>query len=198
MSDQGLRRRIARLERTVRQRDYHFAEIERRLANVAREGTIHAVDAGARKVRVKIGTDPDGRPVLTPWQPWTERAGVIKTWSPPSVGEQVRVISPSGDIAQGWVELGGFSTANPAPSTDPQAHVMTIGDVVITAKNGLVSIVQGEARVSIADGEITLKGAKITTDGPTHLNKGTVPVHPQGGVDSAGDVAVTGADGVFV
>lgn len=197
MTESIVLRRLARLERAVRFRDYHLAELERRLANVVRVGTIHEVNEDGT-VRVKIGVDPDGKPVLTPPLPWTERAGVIKTWSPPGKGEQVRVVSPSGDIGQGWIDTGGFSTANPSPSTDREAHVMTIGDVRITAKDGRCSIVQGEAEISVDGGVITLKGAEIVTDGTTRLNKGERKVHFVGGMDSGGDIALVGADEVFV
>lgn len=190
--------RIRRLERSVRLRDFHLAEIERRLANVMRAGTIDSVDAKNGTVRVKIGTDPDGKPVLTPPLPWTERAGTIKTWSPPAKGETVRVMAPSGELAQGWIDAGGFSTANRAPSDDGEAHVMTIGDMRITAKDGLVSIVQGDAEIRMEGGKVLVKGAEIVTDGPTKLDKGDRKVHYVGGRDDAGDRAVDGASRVFV
>lgn len=165
-----LLRRIARLERQAATRDYHFAELERRLANVVRVGTIHAVQNG--KVRVKIGTDPDGKPVLTPWLPWTERAGRIKTWAPPSAGEQVRVVSPSGDVAQGWIDCGGFSDANPAPSNDAAEHVETIGDVRLVIRNGEFTVVQGGASISLKGGMVSVKGATVGVDGKIELTGG--------------------------
>ncbi|CAA0129477.1 Uncharacterised protein [Starkeya nomas] len=197
MTDATIFRRLARLERAVRFRDYHLAELERRLANVVRVGTVHEVNPDGT-ARIKIGVDPDGKPVLTPPLPWTERAGVIKTWSPPGQGEQVRVVSPSGDIGQGWIDTGGFSTANPSPSDDAKAHVMTIGDVRITAKDGRCSIVQGDGEISIVGGVVTLKGLEIITDGKTRLNKGERKVHFVGAMDSGGDIAIVGADEVFV
>lgn len=162
-----LQRRVARLERQLATRDYHLAELERRLANVVRVGTIQAVENG--KVRVRIGTDPEGKPVLTPWLPWTERAGRIKTWVPPSAGEQVRVISPSGDVAQGWIDCGGFSDANPAPSNDGDAHVETIGDVRITVRDGEFTVEQGSASFSLKGGEVKVSGTTVGVDGKIEL-----------------------------
>lgn len=109
---------------------YHLAELERRLANTVRVGTVHEVDAAKGKARVRIGTDPDGQPVLSPWLKWTERAGVIRSWSPPKVGEQVRVVAPSGEIAQGWLDTGGFSDEVTAPSSHEDEHVVAVGDDV--------------------------------------------------------------------
>lgn len=162
-----LQRRVARLERQLAAREFHFAELERRLANVVRVGTIQAVENG--KVRVRIGTDPEGKPVLTPWLPWTERAGRIKTWMPPSAGEQVRVISPSGDVAQGWIDCGGFSDANPAPSDDAAEHVETIGDVRLIVRNGEFTVVQGGASISLKGGEVRINGQTVSVDGKIEL-----------------------------
>jgi len=155
----ALRLRLAALERALGKRDYHLAEIERRLANVMRSGTVHAVDPDNGLIRVKIGTDRDGEPVLTPWLPWTERAGRIKTWLPPAVGEVVRVHAPSGEIAQGWVDPGGFSSANPAPSSDGEAHVEVLGDTRVTIKDGSVRIETKAA--TIVSEEATVESEKV-------------------------------------
>jgi phage baseplate assembly protein gpV len=144
-------------DRRVRELDYHLAEMERRLANVVRLGTVKEVDPAKGKVRVEIAKDPEGLPVLTPWLKWSERAGKIKTWLPPSVGEQVKVIAPSGDLAQGWVDAGGFSDANPAPSSDGSEHVVTIDDITFKMRGNRGSL-------AIKDGgraEVTPQIAKL-------------------------------------
>ena len=62
-------------------------------------------------------------------------------------------------------------------------------------------------RLNVADGRIEIKvggkrivvtAAEILTDGKTRLNNGTRPTHYKGGIDSDGDVAKSGADGVLV
>lgn len=74
-------------------------ELERRFENRERTGTIHEVDAEKGLARVKLGEDKNGQPFLTPWIPWMETAmGFIRTHFPPEVGEQVKVVSESGDL----------------------------------------------------------------------------------------------------
>lgn len=92
-------------------------ELLRRLENLLRPGTIAAVDHAAARVRVASGA------ITTNWLPWFERrAGNVRTWCPPSVGEQCLVLSPAGDLASGMVLVGVNSDEHPAPSGTPSLH----------------------------------------------------------------------------
>lgn len=92
-------------------------ELLRRLENLLRPGTIYAVDHAASRVRVTIGKN------TTKWLPWFERrAGNVRTWCPPSVGEQCLVLSPGGDLASGMVLVGLDSDDNPSPSASASLH----------------------------------------------------------------------------
>jgi phage baseplate assembly protein V len=92
-------------------------ELLRRLENMLRKGTISAVDHDGVLVRVKSGG------LLTGWLPWFERrAGNVRSWCPPSVGEQCLVLSPGGEMTNGMVLVGLDSEANPAPSNSPTLH----------------------------------------------------------------------------
>jgi phage baseplate assembly protein V len=80
-----------------------IGELERRLSNIVRPGTIVEADYAQARVRVKIGDN------TSTWLPWiTQRAGKDCTWHPPEIGEQVLVISPSGELAAGFVLPGGI------------------------------------------------------------------------------------------
>src|SRR5690554_6174321 len=88
-----------------------LVELLRLIHNLIRLGTIAEVDHSRARVRVQSGT------LLTNWLPWIEaRAGTTRTWSPPTVGEQVVVLSPGGDPAAGIVLTGLYQQAHPAPS----------------------------------------------------------------------------------
>nr|WP_300306896.1 phage baseplate assembly protein V [Halomonas sp.] len=95
------------------------AELLRLINNLIRFGTIAEVDHGEPGkrlpcVRVKIGE------LLTTWLVWQEaRAGTTRTWCPPTVGEQVLVLAPGGDLAGAAVLPGFFRTQHPAPSNSP-------------------------------------------------------------------------------
>lgn len=86
-----------------------IGELERRLANVTRAGTILEADYSKARVRVKMGKN------TTAWLPWvSSRAGGDKTWHAPEVGEQVLVLSPAGDLCAGFVIGGVYKQDRPA------------------------------------------------------------------------------------
>lgn len=86
----------------------------RRLESLVRTGTVFDVDHAAAKIRVRSGG------ILTDWIPWQagQTAGV-RQWSPPKVGEQVTMLSPSGETGAAVALCGLYSDANPPPSSSP-------------------------------------------------------------------------------
>lgn len=74
------------------------ADMQHRLAKLISLGTVNEVDYEKALVRVTIGD------WLTSWLPWlTAQAFNNLTWQAPEVGEQVVVLAPCGDLAQGVV-----------------------------------------------------------------------------------------------
>lgn len=132
----------------------NVAELLRLIHNLIRLGTIAEVDHATARCRVQIGE------LTTARLPWLElRAGETRTWNPPTLGEQVLVLSPGGDLSAGVVLSGLYRQAHPAPSADEnligtwhpdgtrveydhQASTLTIdcvGDVIIKAA-GVVTV----------------------------------------------------------
>lgn len=167
--------------------EYRLAELERRLANVVRTGVIAEADYSAARVRVQYAEDENDEPVTTAWLPWvTRRAGAAIEWWAPEVGEQVTILSPSGELTQGVVLPAMFSTAHPAPSSDPKVrrtnygdgsfveydentHTMTVtvnsgGDTVLNTTGNLDAVVGGNADV-MADGHANVTANGINLDG---------------------------------
>lgn len=94
------------------------ADLARRLDNLIRPGVVAHVDHAKALCRVRSGD------LLTDWLPWLEpRAGTTRTWSPPTVGEQVLLLCPCGEVGAGWVLRAGYTTAHPAPSNAAPEHV---------------------------------------------------------------------------
>ena len=94
------------------------ADLLRMLVNVVRFGKIAEVDCDLKLVRVKVGGN------LTDWRPWlAQRAGLDQTWWPPTVGEQVVLLSPEGDFNQSIILMGSYSSLGTAPSNNPNQHV---------------------------------------------------------------------------
>ncbi len=100
-----------------------LADLARRVANMIRTGRVAEVDHAAARVRVKSGD------LLTEWLPWqTRRAGNTRTWSPPTVGEQVTILSPSGEPAAGMVIPALYCQDHPAPDDSADTHVIDFPD----------------------------------------------------------------------
>lgn len=94
--------------------EFTLSDLSRRVENLLRVGSIAHVELAQKpRVRVQIGD------ILTAWIPAaTLRAGASKTWNPPTVGEQVLVVSPSGDLASAFAVLAINSNHYPAPCTE--------------------------------------------------------------------------------
>lgn len=94
-----------------------IADLRRRIDNMIRLGTIAQVDHAKALCRVQSGA------ITTGWLPFfTRRAGTTNEWDPVSQGEQCTVFSPSGELAQGVVLVGLYSSANPPQSSNPAVH----------------------------------------------------------------------------
>lgn len=167
-----------------------IVELSRLVENIVRIGTIHSVDHAAARCRVSTGR------LVTQWLPWHERrAGETRTWTPPTVGEQCMILSPSGEPAAGVVLVGIYSNAKPAPSDNPDEHVTlypdgtriaydhaahrltvhSVGDVVVRADADAQISVGGNAEIRIggwgqiiATGELLVKSVtRLILKGPS-------------------------------
>lgn len=85
-------------------------EIWRRLENLVRWGTVAAYDAKRRKVRCQTGEN------TTTWIKWIASAAGqnVKKWRAPTVGEQVMIFAPGGELTQAAAIGGLFSDSEPA------------------------------------------------------------------------------------
>ncbi|WP_426131328.1 phage baseplate assembly protein V [Pseudomonas sp. DWP1b1] len=100
-----------------------FAALSRMLENLIRFGVIAAVQMEPPRVKVKTGA------LTTAWLPWLAlRAGSDREWDPPTVDEQVILLSPSGQLANGVVVTGLFSDHIPANGNRAGLHRRTYAD----------------------------------------------------------------------
>lgn len=169
-------------------------EAARRLQSVVRLGTVEQVNHAAALVRVRSGA------LLTDWRPWlASRAGQTRHWSPPTVGEQVLLLSPSGDPAQAIILAGIYSDASPAPDS-AATHDRLIwpdgGALVYDHAAGAWSLtVPGSIHLHAPQidltGSVQITGP-VAIDGPgvTHngVNIGSTHIHGavRGGPDTSG------------
>lgn len=136
-----------------------------KLVNLIRYGTVATVDVATARLVASVGG------LTTKPIPWlAPRAGATRTWSPPSPGEQVLVLSPGGNLGAAIALMGIFYDAFAKPDD-------------ATADN-----------VVIAFGD----GAVLLYDQATHLLKGALPaggcveLTAPGGFRLVGDVDVNG------
>lgn len=139
-------------------------DLEHRLGDLLRLGTIAEVDARAAACRVRTGE------IITGPLPWlAPRAGGVAVWSPPSVGEQCLLLCPEGDALCGLVLVGLFSNAFSAPASDPDLTVVQFPD---------------GAQLRYHHGDHRLEA--LLPSG------GTAQVKADGGLTIVGDVSITG------
>lgn len=154
-----------------------ITDTQRRLANIIRIGTIEEADYATARVKVRFGE------ILTGWLPFGgQRAGGMRVWNPPSVGEQVVVLSPSGDLAQGVAIPGLYSDAKPAPGSTGSAVNVVFPDGSTLSWDGGNLVFTSTAAVKIVAPTIRLEGA-VTVIGN---------INQTGGITSSGDHVAQG------
>lgn len=133
------------------------------LATLIRVGSVTEVDLAAARCRVRYGDPDDDDPGETPMIRWlAARAGLTRIWSPPSVGEQVILLSPDGQIG-GAVALCGLVQDAFPPLGSTTAEMIEFADgarVTYDPEAGaLTAILPAGATAEIeAPGGITLRG----------------------------------------
>lgn len=160
--------------------DLALPELERRVANGVRMGAVVAVDLPNARVRVKSGE------IETAWLPWCAgRANSGKrNWDAPTVGEQVLMLAPGGDLRQAVVLPGVYQEAAAAPldNADKDHTVYSDGTVIEydRALHALTADLQGTKLFADRDKiELTIGGTVLTMTA-----SGTTLVTPELTVDS--------------
>lgn len=164
-----------------------IGDLLRRLENILRRGRVAQVQTSPPRVRVALGDD-----VVTKWLPWfATRAGDDRTWWTPSVGEQVLVLSESGNTANGVVLMGMYQDAHPPADDDaaissivwsdgarvsydkstgtlettlPTAGelISHVGEAHVSMRNAAITLTLGASRVTLTDDAIELRAPHIS------------------------------------
>jgi len=147
------------------------------IGDLLRIGTIASVDLADATATVQAGD------VASPPLPWMEWAGAFRTWSPPSVGEQVLLICPEGDIAAAVILRGLYSDARPAPASDENPSLHGPGGLVITlTPDGLQITAPGGLSI---EGDVSITGTLTASDDV--IGGGiSLKTHPHSGVQPGG------------
>lgn len=173
-----------------------IAELERRLSNLLRVGTVAEADYARAMVRVAC----DG--LTTEWLPWlTRRAAGDVDWWAPEVGEQVVLMAPSGLLEAAFVMPALYSVSHPEPEQTPDRHTVRYanGDTVVHDRvagswrvkcAGPVTVEAGGTVTVVAAGAVTVKAPSVTLDTPQTTCTGKLNVKGlltyQGGMTGSG------------
>ena len=143
--------------------EYLLEELIDRLNNLIRIGQICEVRADGR-VKVKIGE------IITDWLDVLQNRASksIQKYSPPTIYETVLIISPLGDLEQGYVLPGLFTEAIPAPESDCEVYkyIKDSSKLTLTLKPGkfVVSNQEGSLITAITEALEILSTAPIASE----------------------------------
>lgn len=157
-----------------------IAELTRRIDNLLRIGTVAEVKGNL--CRVKTGE------LLTQYRPFfTRRAGTAKTSWRPTVGEQVMLLSLSGDLTNAYILPALYSDENPEPDDNDNRErtVYPDGAVIEYDPDASALKVTGIKTASVQASEV------VTIDCPNSVFTGNVLVKKKLTVDRG--AKVTGA-----
>ncbi|TLW87028.1 phage baseplate assembly protein V, partial [Wolbachia endosymbiont of Drosophila santomea] len=145
--------------------NFAISELQRKLANIVRIGVVKEVDYEKAKVRVKIGE------LLTDFLPWiTSRAGEERSWLPPSINEQVVILSPLGELSLGVVLAGIYQQNYSAPENSEMINSLVFQDGTKLlydkeSKNLEISVVDKlNFKVGKSEIEMTKSGIKLKAE----------------------------------
>ncbi len=150
------------------------AELHRRLENLIRFGTIKTIHPAKPFTTVTVTI---GEITTAKLRFLTLRAGKTKTWDPPTIGEEVMVLSPSGVLEMG-VAIAGFNNQdNPSPSDNLDQTIRVFEDGCVftydVSSHELTAILPpGGKAVLTADGGVTVNG-DTTINGNLQVNGST-------------------------
>lgn len=168
----------------IRRLHKKVAAADRRIAVMLLPGKVAEVDPERRMLRLRIGRTSAGEDILGPWSRWQEpAAGGMSVHSEPAIGEQMLLSSQSGTVCAASIAVPGtYDKDHQAPSKSSDTAVFE----------------RGGSRIELGPQGVRLVGARIITDGETHLGgEGGQLLHRKGDTDSAGDVAVGSASRVY-
>ncbi|HDR9048585.1 TPA: phage baseplate assembly protein V [Burkholderia vietnamiensis] len=158
-------------------------EIQRQARNAVRKGSILDIDHAKGLCRVSVG-DPDenGDGLQTNWIPWLAlAAGTTRDWLPPTKGEQVVLLCPMGDPAQGVALCGIYSDAAPAPSASADTHTRIYPDGAVieydhAAHSLKAELPAGATMLIVAPGSVTVQTKDATVQADNILLDGDATV----------------------
>lgn len=173
--------------------NYNNTNHDRMIRNLITYGRVKSIEGSTATV------DFDGE--VVPGLSWSKRrAGKTREWYAPSVGEQVCVLSPSGELSQGTIAFSMEQDAFPNPGSSPDQDLTEYPDGTIigydSASNTLtIDTSAASGTVIIKCNTATVEAASsVTIDSPETTCTGNLTVAKSLNVGSGGGTAkITGS-----
>lgn len=137
---------------------FALAEIDRRLANMVQLGRVTEIDSASQRARVQIGD------LTTAMIPVSQlAAGSIRVHWMPSIGEQVTVFAPSGEMANAIIQ-GAVPQNGSAVALDEAHPTIDLGgaQLVITGNVKITGDVEIVGRVTVTE-DVVASGISLVT-----------------------------------
>ncbi|EAN0852619.1 phage baseplate assembly protein V [Salmonella enterica] len=161
--------------------DQDPVEILRLLRNLVAIGVVSEVDAESYSVRATVGDNE------TDWIRWgAARAGDDVDWWVPSVGEEVVLLSPGGDLERAVLLCALYSADVQPPSTDASQRVTTYaggGRVVVDKSTNTATISGFDVINATASQKITATAPEISAVAETKITLDAPNVYCTGNLD---------------
>ncbi|MFA0194476.1 phage baseplate assembly protein V [Vibrio artabrorum] len=196
---------------------YIVRDLQRRMANMIRRGRVHSVDFEQSPPRVKVEYE---KGAVTGWLPWISGRESNKhrtDWEPLAIGEQVIILSESGELSSGVVLPSLPDATSPVPSTSPDEHVSRYedgttftynrkthtlsidvqGDANLHTTGNVTAHIEGTADVTVSKATTVKTDATLNVEAAKDLNIKTstnMVLDASGNIDinAGGNVKVTG------
>jgi phage baseplate assembly protein gpV len=133
------------------------AEADRQIANMISLGTVTSVDNGSGRVRVQIGDL-----ATAPIQMMQMQSGKIRMHFMPSVGDQVSVVAPSGDMSRAFV-IGALPIDGNMVAPDAESPTMDMGGGTMRIIGDV--FVEGNMEIT---GDVVASGISLVTHTHPH------------------------------
>ena len=162
-----------RLIQRIEYLERRLENLDRRANNSMREGVVTEVFPDEGMARV------DAMGVVSKKVPWLQRAGDINEWTPPTKGERVLLISPTGEPGIGLILPGGYSDKFKQPHQKGGEKVTVTGSVRITQTQDSYIITVGGCTLTITSNGFQFNGGEMHHEdrniGVDHVHNGIVP-----------------------
>ncbi len=133
------------------------AEADRQIGNLVSLGRVTAVDNATGRVRVQVGDLTTASIQVMQLQ-----SGTIKMHFMPSIGEQVTILAPSGDMARAFV-MGSLPIDGNLVAPDAGSPTMDLGGGTLRIIGNLY--VDGDIEVT---GDVVASGKSLVTHTHPH------------------------------